>query len=109
LKWKHISTLFPLQSGDPLQAEIKWKRRGNKQETHFRFISYSRRFEKSVGGIVSGDWKGPISRFSIWTFVGIKINARSDEQTWRQENARRNAENQATSPVFTIPSISVFF
>jgi hypothetical protein len=56
------TNIFPLQPCNPPQAEIKWKRTGNKTETHFRFISSSKRFEKSLG-IVSRIGMGPIRDF----------------------------------------------
>jgi hypothetical protein len=46
--------MFPLQPGKLRQAEIKWKRSGNLEETRFRFISSPKRFFKSLGGIASG-------------------------------------------------------
>ncbi len=50
-----------------------FEKSGNKQATCCRFVAASPRIEDSLGGIASGDWKGPIPRISIWTFVAIKI------------------------------------
>jgi hypothetical protein len=44
-------------------------------ETCLRFVSTSPRIEDSLGGIVSGDWKGPIPGISIRTFAASKIKA----------------------------------